>query len=69
MESDTRKRAYGVVFVRTGYAEILACSKEEARIIADEELKYDDVAWDDDWHPTDVMPVDTPGHIVIEKRR
>ena len=67
--SDSPQRVYGVVFVRTGYAEVMASSEEEARQIADDELKYEDVSWDDDWHSTDVSPVDIPGHVVYEKRR
>ena len=41
--------------VQRKYAVVQAASPEEARRIADEELKYDDVSWDDDWHPTDVQ--------------
>lgn len=67
--SEKPQRVYGVVFVRTGYAEVIAASEEEARQIADDELKYEDVSWDDDWHSTDVSPVDIPGHVVYEKRR
>ena len=48
-------RPYEVFFSRNGYAVVQAASPEEARYIADEELKYDDVSWDDDWHPTDVQ--------------
>ena len=68
-EANSPQRVYGVVFARTGYAEIMACSEEEARQIADNELKYEDVAWDDDWHCTDALPVDISGRIVYEKRR
>ena len=48
-------RTFEVFFSRNGYAEVQAASAEEARRIADEEMKYDDVSWDDDWHPTDVQ--------------
>ena len=48
-------RTFGVFFTRNGYAEVQATSADEARRIADEELKYDDVSWDDDWLPTDVQ--------------
>ena len=48
-------RTFEVFFSRNGYAKVQAVSAEEARRIADEELKYDDVSWDDDWHPTDVQ--------------
>ena len=56
-EDDTYSaiRPYEVFFSRNGYAVVQAVSPEEARRIADEELKYDDVSWDDDWHPTDVQ--------------
>lgn len=56
-EDDTYSaiRPYEVFFSRNGYAVVQAASPEEARRIADEELKYDDVSWDDDWHPTDVQ--------------
>ena len=67
--SEKPQRVYGVVFVRTGYAEVMASSEEEARQIADDELKYEDVSWDDDWHSTDALPVDIPDRIVYEKRR
>lgn len=69
MEGESNACVFRVIFARTGYADIMAASEEEARQIADDELRYDDVAWDDDWHSTDVMPVDTPSYIVIEKRR
>lgn len=48
-------RPYEVFFSRNGYAVVHAPSAQEAIRIADEELKYDDVSWDDDWHPTDVQ--------------
>lgn len=56
-EDDTYSaiRTFEVFFSRNGYAEVQAASAEEARRIADEEMKYDDVSWDDDWHPTDVQ--------------
>lgn len=56
-EDDTYSaiRPYEVFFSRNGYAVVQAVSAEEARRIADTELKYDDVSWDDDWHPTDVQ--------------
>ena len=56
-EDDTYSaiRLYEVFFSRNGYAVVQAASPEEARRIADEELKYDDVSWGDDWHPTDVQ--------------
>lgn len=56
-EDDTYSaiRPYEIFFSRNGYAVVQAASAEEARRIADEELKYDDVSWDDDWHPTDVQ--------------
>ena len=56
-EDDTYSaiRPYEVFFSRNGYAVVQAASSEEARRIADEELKYDDVSWDDDWHPTYVQ--------------
>ena len=56
-EDDTYSaiRPYEVFFSRNGYAVVQAASPEEAWRIADEELKYDDVSWDDDWHPTDVQ--------------
>ena len=56
-EDDTYSaiRPYEVFFSRNGYAVVQAASPEEARRIADEELKYDDVSWDDDWHPTDIQ--------------
>lgn len=57
-EDDTYSaiRPYEVFFSRKGYAVVQATSAEEALRIADNELKYDDVSWDDDWHPTDVQP-------------
>ena len=56
-EDDTYSaiRTFEVFFSRNGYAEVQAASVEEARRIADEVMKYDDVSWDDDWHPTDVQ--------------
>lgn len=48
-------RTFGVFFTRNGYAEVQATSADEARRIANEKLKYDDVSWDDDWPPTDVQ--------------
>ena len=56
-EDDTYSaiRTFEVFFSRNGYAEVQAASAEEARRIADEEMKFDDVSWDDDWHPTDVQ--------------
>lgn len=48
-------RTFEVFFSRNGYAEVRAASAEEALRIADEEVKYDDVSWDDDWHPTDAQ--------------
>ena len=56
-EDDTYSaiRTFEVFFSRNGYAEVQAASAEEACRIADEEMKYDDVSWDDDWHPTDVQ--------------
>ena len=56
-EDDTYSaiRTFEVFFSRNGYAEVQAASAEEARRIADKELKYDAVSWDDDWHPTDVQ--------------
>ena len=48
-------RPYEVFSSRNGYAVVQATSAEEARRIADTDLKYDDVSWDDDWHPTDVQ--------------
>ena len=67
--SEKPQRVYSVVFVRTSYAEVMASTEEEAQQIADDELKYEDVSWDDDWHSTDASPVDIPGHVVYEKRR
>ena len=68
-DANSHQRVYGVVFVRTGYAEVIAASEEEARQIGDDELKHEDVSWDDDWHSTDASPVDIPGQVVYEKRR
>lgn len=48
-------RTYGVFFARNGYAKVLASSADEAWRIADKDLKYDDVSWDDDWGVTDVQ--------------
>ena len=48
-------RTFGVFFTRNGYAEVQATSADEARRIANDKLKYDDVSWDDDWPPTDVQ--------------
>ena len=48
-------RPYSVFFSRNGYAEVMAKSPDEARRIGDEELKYDDVSWDDDWNVTDIQ--------------
>lgn len=48
-------RPYGVFFARTGYAQVMATSKEEAMRIADEQLTCDQVAWDDDWPATDAQ--------------
>ena len=48
-------RNFEVFFSRNGYAVVQATSEKEAFDIADNKLKYEDVFWDDDWHPTDVQ--------------
>lgn len=45
-------RTYGVFFALEGYAEVEALSEAEAMRIADETLKYGNVSWNEDWHPT-----------------
>lgn len=49
-------RPYGVFFARNGYAQVMATSADRARNIADDELTFDEVSWDDDWPVTDVQP-------------
>lgn len=44
-----RMKRYGVTFSRYGYAEVDATNKEEAKLIADQTIKEDEVSWDDDW--------------------
>ena len=51
-------RIFDVFFSRNGYAQVEATSAEEAMWIADKTLKYGDISWDDDWHPTDAQPED-----------
>ena len=51
-------RTFEVFFSRNGYAQVEAASAEEAMRIADKTLKYGDISWDDDWHPTDAQPED-----------
>lgn len=51
-------RTFEVFFSRNGYARVEATSAKEAMRIADKTLKYGDISWDDDWHPTDVQPED-----------
>ena len=46
---------FDVFFARLGYATIEADSEDEARRIGNDNLKYDDVSWDDDWNVTDVQ--------------
>ena len=48
-------RTYDVFFCRFGCAQVDATSHWEARKIADETLKYEDVSWDDDWQSTDAQ--------------
>ncbi|MDL2206549.1 hypothetical protein LJC33_06555 [Eubacteriales bacterium OttesenSCG-928-N13] len=45
---------YGLVFCRSGYVEIEAQSKEDARRLADDIVCVDQVSWDDDWPCVDV---------------
>ena len=47
-------KKFDVFFTRNGYAQIEAETKEEAERIADQ-LKYDDVSWDDDWNAVDIL--------------
>ena len=51
-------RSFGVFFTRCGYAEIKVASVQEAMRMADQDLRLDDISWDDDWHPTDAQPED-----------
>ena len=48
-------RTFGVFFTRCGYSEVKAMNAQDAMRIADQELKLNDVSWDDDWHPTDAQ--------------
>lgn len=50
-------KKFDVFFTRNGYAQIEAETKEEAERIA-QQLKYDDVSWDDDWNPVDIVEGD-----------
>lgn len=45
-------RTYGVFYTLEGYAEVKATSEVEAWNIADKTLRYCDVSWNEDWHPT-----------------
>lgn len=46
---------FDVFFAQYGYAQIEAETKEEAECVANEELKYAEVSWNDDWEMTDIM--------------
>lgn len=50
-------KKFDVFFTRNGYAQIEAETQEEAERIA-QQLKYDDVSWDDDWNPVDIVEGD-----------
>lgn len=52
------KRKFMVTVTRCGGVVITAESEEDAMRIANEELKVDDISWDDDWSPTDANPMD-----------
>lgn len=47
-------KKFDVCFTRNGYAQIEAETEEEAERIA-QQLKYDDVFWDDDWNSVDIL--------------
>lgn len=50
-------KKFDVFFSRNGHVQIEADSQEEAQRLA-EQIKYDDVSWDDDWNVTDMTEVE-----------
>ena len=46
---------YGVFVSRNGYCQVKASSPSQARRLVDESFSTDQVSWDNDWHPTDVL--------------